>query len=139
MKRRTLLIHSATTLGLAAAGSVAFVYEDSYTFIPGLLQRLVGDFHMARQHEQQFVEALARHYGARKLAALIGLYKIRSATGLGTTYTNAKLDRFERMLVTDFLTATDYLGKQHEPNPKVSFIGYRLPCRNPFATFSGLA
>jgi hypothetical protein len=46
MKRRTLLISSAATLGLVAIGSGAWVYEDRQVFIPQLLQRLVGNFQM---------------------------------------------------------------------------------------------
>lgn len=138
MNRRTLLIYSAATASLAAVGTTALVYEDRHTFIPALLHALIGNFRMDPQQQRQFVEAVTERYGIRKFTALIGLYKIRSDTGLGTAYTNAKVDKFERMLLTDFMTSTDYLGKQHEENPNVSFIGYRLPCRNPFAQFTGL-
>lgn len=135
MNRRTLLIGSAGALGLAAAGSAALVHNDRYSFVTGLLQRFVGRFQMTQRHERQFVDAVAQRYGAQKFAALIGLYELRAASGLGSAYTNAKLDRFERMLVADFMTATDYFGKRHQANPHVSFVGYRLPCRNPFAKF----
>lgn len=139
MNRRTLLLYSAATLSLAALGTTALVHEQRDSFIPALLHALIGDFRMDRHDQRQFVEALVQHYGPRKFTALLGLYRIRAATGLGTAYSNAKLDRFERMLVTDFITSTDYLDKRHEQNPKVSFSGYRLPCRNPFARFTGLA
>lgn len=135
MKRRTLLIGSATALGLAAVGSAALLHDDRYSFVAGLLRQFIGDFRMAPQHERQFVDALVERYGAQKFAALIGLYRLRSASGLGTAHSDARLDRFERMLVADFMTATDYFGKRHEANPRVAFVGYRLPCRNPFARF----
>lgn len=139
MKRRTLLIGTSAALGLAAAGSAALIHNDRYSFVAGLLRRFVGDFRMEAQHERQFADAVAQRYGAQKFAALIGLYELRSASGLGSAYTDAKLDRFERMLVADFMTATDYFGKRHQANPQVAFIGYRLPCRNPFARFDAPA
>lgn len=138
MKRRTLLLSSAATLGLAAVASAAWVYEDRQVFIPDLLHRLVGDFQMDAEDQCKFVDALAGHYGAEKLTALMGLYKIREETGVGSPYTDLRVDNFERRLLTDFMVSTDYLSRQHEPNPTVSFLGYRLPCSNPYARFDGL-
>lgn len=138
MKRRTLLIASAATLGVAAVGSAVWVYEDKYVFVPQLLQRLVGDFRMNAQDQHKFVDALAEHYG-NKLDALMALYKIRSETGLGSAYTNQRVDQFERRLLTDFMVSTDYLRQQPSDNPKVSFLGYRLPCSNPYARFEGVS
>lgn len=139
MKRRTLLLSSAATLGLAAVGSVAWVYEDRQVFVPALLRQLVGDFQMSAEDQRKFVDALAGHYGSQKLAALMGLYKIRQQTGARSDYTDLRVDNFERRLLTDFMVSTDYLRHQHEANPKVSFVGYRLPCSNPYARFDGLA
>lgn len=139
MKRRTLLLSSAATLGLAAVASASWVYEDRQVFIPELLHRLVGDFEMAGADQRKFVDALAGHYGSEKLTALMGLYKIRQQTGVGSAYTDVKVDSFERRLLTDFMVSTDYLRRQHEPRPKVSFVGYRLPCSNPYARFDGLS
>ena len=139
MKRRTLLISSAATLGLVAVGSGAWVYEDRQVFIPQLLHRLVGDFQMAAEDERKFVDALAGHYGSEKLTALMGLYKIRQDTGVGSAYTDLRVDNFERRLLTDFMVSTDYLRRQHEANPVVTFLGYRLPCSNPYAKFDRLS
>jgi len=139
MKRRTLLIASAATLSVAAVGSAAWANEDRHVFIPQLLQELIGDFRMDADDQHRFVEAVAEHHGAAKLKALMALYKIRSETGLGSAYTNLRVDQFERRLLTDFLVSTDYLRKQQEQSPKVSFIGYRLPCSNPYARFDGVA
>lgn len=138
MKRRTLLIASAATLGVAAVGSAAWVYEDKYVFVPQLLQRLVGDFRMDAENQHKFVDALAAHHG-NKLSALMALYKIRSESGLGSAYTNLRLDQFERRVLTDFMVSTDYLRQPRADNPKVSFIGYRLPCSNPYARFEGVS
>lgn len=139
MKRRTLLISSVATLGLVAVGAGAWVYEDSQVFIPHLLQRLVGNFEMEPEDQRNFVDAMAEHYGSEKLTALMGLYKIRQETGVGTPYTDLRVDNFERRLLTDFMVSTDFLRQQNKLNPKVSFIGYRLPCSNPYARFDGLA
>lgn len=139
MKRRTLLLSSAATLGLAAVGSAAWVYEDHQVFIPELLHQLVGDFQMSPEDQRKFVDAMAGHYGSQKLTALMGLYKIRQQTGVGSAYTDLRVDNFERRLLTDFMVSTDYLRHQHEANPKVAFLGYRLPCSNPYARFDGLA
>lgn len=139
MKRRTLLVSSAAALGLVAVGSGAWVYEDRQVFIPQLLQRLVGNFQMGPEDQRKFVDAMANHYGSEKLTALMGLYKIRQETGVGTPYTDLRVDNFERRLLTDFMVSTDYLRQQNKTNPKVSFLGYRLPCSNPYARFDGLA
>ncbi len=139
MKRRTLLLSSAATLGLAAVGSAAWVYEDRQVFIPELLHKLVGDFQMSAEDQRKFVDAMAGHYGSQKLTALMGLYKIRQQTGVGSAYTDLRVDNFERRLLTDFMVSTDYLRRQHEANPTVAFLGYRLPCSNPYARFDGLA
>ncbi len=136
MKRRTLLIASAATLGVAAVGSAAWAYEDSHVFVPQLLQQLVGDFRMDAEDQRKFVDAMTEHYGSRKLKALMALYKIRA---LGSDYTNPKVDQFERRLVTDFMVSTDYLRQRQAENPKVSFLGYRLPCSNPYARFEGVS
>ena len=139
MKRRTLLFSSAAALGLVAVGSGAWVYEDRQVFIPQLLQRLVGNFQMDPDDQRKFVDAMADHYGSEKLTALMGLYKIRQQTGGGTAYTDLRVDNFERRLLTDFMVSTDFLRLQNKTNPKVSFLGYRLPCSNPYARFDGLA
>ncbi|MCQ4319276.1 hypothetical protein [Stutzerimonas stutzeri] len=139
MKRRTLLISSAAALGLVAVGSGAWVFEDRQVFVPQLLQRLVGNFQMDPDDQRKFVDAMADHYGSEKLTALMGLYKIRQQTGVGTAYTELRLDNFERRLLTDFMVSTDFLRQQNKTNPKVSFLGYRLPCSNPYARFDGLA
>lgn len=138
MKRRTFMIASTAALGLVAVGAGAWVYEDRQVFIPQLLQQLVGDFRMDAEDERRFIDALAGHYGEEKLMALMGLYKIRQQTGVGTPYTDPRVDKFERRLLTDFMVSTDYLRHQ-EANPKVTFLGYRLPCSNPYARFEGLA
>lgn len=139
MKRRTLLLSSAATLGLVAVGSAAWVYEDRQVFIPELLHQMVGDFQMTDDDQRKFVDALAGHYGSEKLLALMGLYKIRQQTGVGSAYTDLRVDNFERRLLTDFMVSTDYLRRQHETNPTVSFLGYRLPCSNPYARFDGVS
>ncbi len=139
MKRRTLLISSAATLGLVAVSAGAWIYEDRQVFIPHLLHRLVGDFQMDDEQQRMFVDAMHEHYGQKKLTALMGLYRIREDTGMGSAYTDPKVDEFERRLLTDFMMSTDFLRQQGQANPRVSFIGYRLPCSNPYARFDGLA
>ncbi|HDZ56704.1 MAG TPA: hypothetical protein ENI17_08310 [Pseudomonas xinjiangensis] len=135
MNRRKFLACSAATLGVAALGTTAMVFEDSSSFIPGLLHKLVGEFSMDEAQQKRFVDSIENRYGSEKLAALIGLYRIRSGTGLGVSYTNSKVDRFERMLLTDFMVSTDYLKKQHEKNPRVNFLGH-FPCNNPYARYT---
>lgn len=139
MNRRTFLALSAAGVSVAALGSAAVVFEDSHSFIPALLREYIGDYQMDEEQERAFVEAFSEDYGAEKLIAVIGLYRIRSGTGLGTGYTNGKVDEFERKLVTDFLVTTDYLRKQNEPDAQVTFVGFRMPCTNPYATFDGLS
>lgn len=137
MNRRKFLGYSAATFGLAALGASAFLHEDSDSFIPRLLHELIGDFAMTPQQEEQFVKSFAESFGTKKLAVMIALYRVDESTGLGTEFTRGRIDRFERALVTEFLTSTDYLRKQHEKNPDVLYVGHKL-CSNPFAQFSGL-
>ncbi len=137
MKRRTFVLASTAALGLVALGAGAWVYEDRQVFIPELLKKMVGNFRMDAEDERKFVDALAAQYGEEKLVALMGLYKVRQQTGVGTPYTDPRVDKFERGLLTDFMVSTDFLRHQ-EANPKVSFLGYRLPCSNPYARFDGL-
>ena len=139
MNRRNFLALSVATVSVAALGSAAVVFEDSHSFIPALLHEYIGDYQMDEEQERAFIDAFAEDYGAEKLIAVIGLYRIRSGTGLGTGYTNGKVDEVERKLVTDFLVTTDYLQKKNEPGASVNFVGFRIPCNNPYATFDGLS
>ncbi len=136
MNRRTFLAGTAATISLAALGSAAIVFEDSYSFIPDMLHTLVGDYRMDAAQEEQFIADLAETYGAEKLTAFAGLYRLRAGTGLGTEYTDEKVDDYERRILTDFLTSTDYLSKQDQAVPEISYRGLRQPCSNPYAKFT---
>lgn len=139
MNRRQFLTFSAATAGVMVVGVIggtALVFEDSHTYIPSLLRELVGDYNMEIGQQRRFVDSFAKDYGENKLMVVIGLHRIRAETGLGIARTNAKLNLFERRLLTDFLTSTDYLRQPKSAKPQLSFVGYKVPCNNPYAQFS---
>lgn len=136
MNRRQFLVFSAAGLSVAALGSAALVYEDSEDFVIGLVRQYVGDFQMEPEEQQRFVEDVTARYGDISTAALIGFHRIRDHTGLGIDYTDQRVDWFERRVVTEFITSTDYLQKQDEANPKLTYMGIDIPCTNPYAQFS---
>lgn len=134
MNRRNFLILSATTVSAAAIGGSLSIMDDPYSYIPSLLRQYVGDYTMDAEQEQQFVDAFSEHYGVDKVIGFVSLHRIRDASSLGTEYTNTKVDLYERRLVSDFITSTDFFRKYQEGGvPHVSFTGFKLPCSNPFA------
>lgn len=135
MKRRHFIVGTLALGGLAALGGAAYAYRSPDDFIPGVLHALVGDYEMDPEQERRFVESFIEAYGETKLIALTGLYRLRAASGLGTAFVDQEIERFERQLVTDFMTTTDYLRQPREGNPPVIYLG-RFPCRNPYARFT---
>ena len=134
MNRRTFLILSGTTLGAAAVGGSMAIFEHPHNYIPALLQEYLGKFTMDKADERQFVDAFREFYGNDKIMGFVGLHRIREATSLGTSYTHSRVELFQRRLVSDFITSTDFFQKyQLEAVPHVTFRGFKLPCSNPFA------
>lgn len=134
MKRRNFLILSATTVSAAAVGGTLSVLDDPYEYIGALLREFVGDFTMDAEQQRQFVEAFSNHYGNDKVMVFVGLHRIRRSTSLGTAYTHTKMDLYERRLISDFMTSTDFFGQYQEgATPHVNFTGFKQPCSNPFA------
>lgn len=134
MNRRNFLILSATTVSAAAVGGGLSLMDDPYSYIPSLLHQYVGDYTMDEEQERQFIDAFSEHYGLDKVIGFVSLHRIRDASSLGTDYTNTKVDLYERRLVSDFMTSTDFFRKyQEERVPHVSFTGFKLPCSNPFS------
>jgi hypothetical protein len=134
MNRRNLLILSATTVGAAALAGTMTVIDDPYAYLPSLLREYIGEYTMDEEEERQFIQAFSDYYGLDKVVGFVGLHRIREGTSLGTPYTHSKVDLYERRLVSDFFTSTDFYQKyQTERVPHVSFVGFKQPCRNPFA------
>lgn len=134
MNRRNFLMLSATTVSAAAVGGTLTVLDEPYEYIGTLLREFVGDFTMDAVQQRQFVDAFSDHYGNQKVMAFVGLHRIRRSTSLGTVYTHTKIDLYERRLISDFMTSTDFFRKYQEGDvPHVSFTGFKLPCSNPFA------
>lgn len=136
MHRRQFLALSAVGLGVAALGSAALVYEDDDDFVMRLVGEYVGPFQMNREQKRQFVEDVTAKYGDLKTAALIGLHRVRDHTGAGIDYTDDRVDWFERRIVTEFITSTDYVRQQGQANPTLTYFGMDTPCTNPYARFS---
>ena len=135
MNRRHFLFLSATAVSAAAIAGTVAVLDDPHPYLHTLLQRFVGDFEMDEAQERLFMDAFSEHYGYEKVLGFVALHEIRESTGLATDYTNAKLDLYERRLVGDFMTSTDFF-RQYQQGvsvPKVTFTGFKVPCSNPFA------
>ena len=135
MNRRNFLILSATTVSAAAVGGTVAVLDDPYAYIHRLLHGYFGEFSMDEEQARRFVDAFSEHYGTDKVLGFVSLHRLRKATPLSTEYTDAKVDLYERRLVADFMTSTDFF-RQYQQGirvPKVSFTGFKLPCSNPFA------
>ncbi|SDR84941.1 Tat (twin-arginine translocation) pathway signal sequence [Halopseudomonas xinjiangensis] len=136
MNRRQFLALSAAGVTVAALGSAALVYEDKDDFVMRLVREYVGDFRMEPEQQRRFVDDVTARYGDLNSAALIGFYRIRDYTGAGIEYTDQRVDWFERRIVTEFITSTDYVRKQAEANPALTYFGIDTPCTNPYARFS---
>lgn len=133
MNRRNFLILSATTVSAAAIGGTVVLLDDPYAYIHGLLNEYVGDFTMDEEQERQFVDAFIEHYGNDKVIGFVALHRLHKVTPLSTDYTNAKINLYQRRLVTDFMTSTDFFHQyQQGKPPHVNFTGFKLPCSNPF-------
>ncbi|MEH6386670.1 hypothetical protein [Pseudomonas profundi] len=134
MNRRNFLILSAATASAAAIGGTVAVLDDPYAYIHMLLRGYVGEFTMDEEQARQFVDAFSEHYGTEKVLGFVALHRLRKATPLSTEYTDAKVNLYERRLVSDFMTSTDFFRQYQQGGvPTVSFTGFKLPCSNPFA------
>lgn len=136
MNRRQFLALSAAGVTVAALGSAAFFHEDENQFVMGLIRQYIGDFRMEREQKKRFVEDVTARYGDLKTAMLIGLHNVRDHTGAGIDYTDERVDWFERRVISEFITSTDYVRKQGEANPQLTYFGIHTPCTNPYARFS---
>lgn len=134
MNRRNFLILSATAVSATAVGGMLVVFDNPHSYIPELLHRYIGEYRMDEEDERQFVDAFEDFYGSEKILGFVSLHHLREATSLGTDYTDERLDLYERRLVGDFMTSTDFFHKyQQQPVPHVSYTGFKRPCGNPFA------
>ncbi|UAW99183.1 twin-arginine translocation signal domain-containing protein [Halopseudomonas nanhaiensis] len=136
MNRRQFLTLSAAGVTVAALGSAAWLYEDEQDYVLGLVRQYIGDFRMEQAQRKRFVDDVTARYGDLKTAMLVGLHKVRDHTGAGIDYTDERVEWFERRIVTEFITSTDYVRKQGENNPTLTYLGIHTPCTNPFARFS---
>ncbi|WP_434457171.1 hypothetical protein JQR85_17965 [Stutzerimonas urumqiensis] len=135
MNRRRFFVASAATLGVAAIGTAAFVYQDRYSFIAEAVRRLMGhDYRVAAAQQKAFVDDFLEEYSDKRTAGLIAFQRGHEL-GLGSSFSAYQIDRFERELITHVVTHTDYLAKAAGDSHELSYLG-RYPCRNPFAQFT---
>ena len=125
--------------GSAAVGALAMGVRisDEGSFVRSVVERVVGPFRMEETQLAAFLDDLRIGDGWRDKAR-VGAFAMLSVSG-GALVPHApggigeKHQRFERRVVTNFLTRTDYL--QIDPTAQaVSFVG-ESGCSNPFALF----
>lgn len=134
MNRRRFLALSGAAIGAAAIGGTTAVFNNPYQYIPALLHEYIGRYTMDADEEKRFVDAFGEHYGLDTMLGFVGLHNLRRHTSMGTAYTHFITDLYERRLVADFLTSTDFLRNYEKHSvPDVKFIGFKMTCANPFA------
>ena len=137
MHRRHFLALTGAAAGTAAVGGAIAVFDNPYDYIPALLHEYIGEYTMAAEEERRFIDAFGDHYGLHALIGFVGLHNLRRHTAMGTQYTHYIRNLYERRLVGDFMSSTDFMQKSRiQKVPDVKFIGFNLPCSNPFARFA---
>ena len=125
--------------GSAVAGAltVGIRFSDERHFVRAMVERGVGPFRMEDTQFVAFVEDL--HFGDEwRDKARLGAFTLLSVSG-GALVPHApgdlggKYERLERLVVTNFLTRTDYLQIDNKAQA-VTFVGDN-GCSNPFAVF----
>ncbi len=125
--------------GGAAVGALAMGMHlsDRGNFIRSTVERVVGPFRMEDAQFAAFVDDLRIGDGWRDKARTGAFTLLSVSGGALAPYApgdmGGKHQRFERQVLTNFLTRTDYL--QIDPTTQaVSFVGDNA-CSNPFAVF----
>lgn len=135
-RRQTIagLLGGSAVVGALAVG---VRLSDGDRFVRSVVERVVGPFRMEETQFVAFVDDLRIGESWRDKAR-VGAFNVLSVSG-GALAPHApgdmggKHQRFERQVVTNFLTRTDYL--QIDPTAQaVSFVG-ESGCSNPFAVF----
>lgn len=123
-------------VGTAGAGLLA---SDEAGLVQSILHRAVGRFDMPEAQFSAFVSDLG---SGREWAdsGRFALFRAISATGPdavlpgGPEKLRDRFETYERTVVTNFLTRTDY-AKIDPRKEKVSFIGDAGGCSSPYARF----
>ncbi|MBD8678337.1 hypothetical protein [Sphingomonas sp. CFBP 13720] len=137
MPRMTRRQSIATIIGGGVVGlaGLGFVGGRETGLIDSILRRVVGPYRMDDDQFTAFVADLATPQGAAARAKF-ALYRAVSVTDPDTllrfapTSIGDKYAMYERRVVTNFLTRTDYLTVG--PTGTATFNG-EAACRNPFA------
>lgn len=134
--RRTVLVGGAAVVGVGALGAGATVRLTDESYLRDTLERLVGAVRMAPADFSSFARAFRARFD--ELDSIRAM-PFRAGEAIGASplleryaplSIGEKMERFERTLVTDFLTRTDWLFMAaDEP---VGYLG-EGPCANPFA------
>jgi hypothetical protein len=141
LSRRTLLLASAGVGVLALAGWRGGAAMDGNALVRLVLKRHLGPFTMSEEELDRFVTAFAEKYDwllpgqklrvASNLSFDVGLHAaFRSVL---PAEDEGEFDRFERRLLAEFHTLTDFPWRDEVEAP-VRFVGGGA-CLNPFAKF----
>lgn len=136
--RRTVLLSATGIVGALAIGGGAGARLTDQSFIRDTLHRLVGPFRMEEAEFEAFAEAFresayvfgsARATPVRAAEAIGGAPLVERFAPPGVA---ARMERFERELLTSFVTTTDFLATRDDPDAPVHYLG-AIGCANPYA------
>jgi hypothetical protein len=133
ISRRNFLLLGSGTLVLSGIG---LTYSSKENFLQERLYKMLGDFDISDSDFKRFNEHFRSFISENRYDryhTMIQLEKFTFNGNIDPLKINERIDKWDRRLVTQFITSTDYLERQGE---KVRFIGAYLPCRNPFADYS---
>ncbi len=139
MTRRVLLGGAAAAASVVVMGAVGYTQLSDVEIARATLKRLVGDFDMPDMaaFTADFKNVFPSFGGVR--ASMISLIERTGAADLAETVSpamGAKVESFERALLTHFVTKTDFLEMQVAGKPvQVTYRGPSSACVNPFAQF----
>ncbi|KAA9013003.1 hypothetical protein F4U94_16995 [Sphingobium limneticum] len=121
--------------GAAAMAGVGFLADDREELVRTIIRRSVGDFKMADDHFEALIEDLEEpHDKGRVRFALYHMVAITdpdTLLRLAPSRMSESYQKYERRVVTAFLTRTDYL-KINPRTDAVTFVGGEA-CTSPFA------
>lgn len=122
-------------LALSGAGFQHY-HSTKENFLLGRLHKLMGDFEISENDFKQFNDHFKSFISVSRYEryhTMVMLEKLTLHGSVDPLKIEQRIDKWDRRLVTQFITSTDYIEKQGN---QVSYIGANLPCRNPFADYS---
>jgi hypothetical protein len=146
LSRRAFLLLGGAGVGVAAvagAGALKFALADPAIHVEQALRRLFGPFNMAPGDLAQFADDFNGMLAVKNIsttkvrvvavAEAVDLITLAKRFGPETISDGA--EKYDRELVTGFLTTTDFLKLKDPTVDRITYQGFSEACGNPFAVF----